>query len=266
MNSTANNMAIVKVIDEREVFGKSVKVYGTPDEPLFLAKEVADWIEHSNTTEMLRTVDDSEKLNSIIFSSGQNREMSFLTEDGLYEVLMQSRKPIAKQFKSKVKEILKDIRKHGLYATPETLENMILSPEFGIRLLQEIKSERERRIEAERQIELDKPKVIFADAVSSSETDILVGALAKIIKQNGFEIGEKRLFEYLRDTGYLCKEGNRHNQPTQKAMELGLFKIKETVISAGNKIRTVITPKITGKGQTYFVNKFVAAKRIIEAA
>ena len=113
----------LKVIDERIVLEKEFRIYGTVDKPLFLAKDVANWIEHNKPNELISNVDEDEKLKAIISHSGQNREMWFLTEDGLYEVLMQSRKPIAKQFKKKVKEILKSIRKHGMYATDELLDN-----------------------------------------------------------------------------------------------------------------------------------------------
>ena len=140
----------LKVLNEQEVLGKHFKVYGTPEEPLFLANDVADWIEHSNVTEMLRGIDDDEKLVSTILRAGQNRQMNMLTEDGLYEVLMQSRKPIAKEFKKKVKEILKTIRKHGLYATDKVIDNILNNPDFGIELLTRLKEERAARVEAER--------------------------------------------------------------------------------------------------------------------
>jgi len=124
----------LQIIDQREVLGKDFKIYGDFDNPLFLAKDVAEWIEHSNSTEMLRGIDDVEKLNSTILSAGQNREVTFLTEDGLYEVLMQSRKPIARQFKQKIKEILRSIRKTGGYipANEADTEMEILAKAFVI--------------------------------------------------------------------------------------------------------------------------------------
>lgn len=140
----------LKVLDEQEVLGKRFRVYGTVEEPLFVANDVADWIEHSNVTEMLRGIDDDEKLVSIILRAGQNRQMNMLTENGLYEVLMQSRKPIAKQFKKEVKEILKTIRKHGIYATDNVIDNILNNPDFGIELLTKLKEERAARVEAER--------------------------------------------------------------------------------------------------------------------
>lgn len=132
----------LQLIDERQVLGKEFKIYGTPEEPLFLAKDVAVWIAHSNPTEMVRGVDESEKLNSTILSAGQNREVTFLTEDGLYEVLMQSRKPIAKEFKKKVKAILKDIRKHKFYATDHMIEKILNDPDTMIKTLEVLKEER----------------------------------------------------------------------------------------------------------------------------
>ena len=249
------------IINEQEVLGKHFTVYGTADEPLFLAKDVAEWIEHSKPSIMVDTVDEDEKLRETIFTSGQNREVWFLTENGLYEVLMQSRKPLAKEFKKKVKEILKSIRKHGLYATDQLLNN----PDFAIAAFQALKEERARKQALEAQIEADRPKVLFADAVSASHTSILVGDLAKLISQNGFKIGANRLFSWLRDNGYLIKKrGVSWNMPTQKSMELGLFEIKETNIQhADGHISINKTSKVTGKGQQYFINKFLDQEYLI---
>lgn len=138
----------LQIINEQEVLGKHFTVYGTADEPLFLAKDVAEWIEHSKSSIMIDTVDEDEKLRETIFTSGQNREVWFLTENGLYEVLMQSRKPLAKEFKKKVKEILKSIRKHGLYAIDDLLDN----PDMAIAALQKLKEERQLRLQAQEEI------------------------------------------------------------------------------------------------------------------
>ena len=144
----------LKVLNEQEVLGKQFRVYGTAEEPLFLAKDVAEWIEYSvsNVSKMLAVVDDEEKTIRTIVTSGSNyqTEAWFLTEDGLYEVLMQSRKPIAKQFKKEVKEILKTIRKHGIYATDNVIDNILNNPDFGIELLTKLREERAARVEAER--------------------------------------------------------------------------------------------------------------------
>lgn len=255
-------MKELKIIDERELFNKPFRIYGSVEEPLFLAKEVAEWIEHSNPRMMLHPVDDEEKqcVNNPYALKGQ-QEQWFLTENGLYEVLMQSRKPIAKQFKKKVKEILKDIRKHGMYATDELLNN----PDLLIKVATALKEEKERNKALTTENRRMKPKEIFADAVTGSGHSILVGELAKILKQNGIDIGEKRLFEWMRNNGYLIKrKGTDYNMPTQKSMELGLFEIKETVIVHSTGLTTVSkTTKVSGKGQQYFINKFLQAKEII---
>ena len=247
-----NNLII---LEERQVLGKDFKIYGTKENPLFLAKDVANWIEHNNITHMMSIVDENEKLTYTIRNSGQNREMWFLTEDGLYEVLMQSRKPIAKQFKKEVKKILKTIRLNGMYATDKLLDN----PDLAIQAFTKLKEERERRLQLEHEAEINKPKVIFAEAVETSKTSILIGELAKLIKQNGVDMGQKRLFTWLREKGYLIKINRRtdYNMPTQKAMDMGLFEIRETAIThSDGHISINKTVKVTGKGQIYFINKF----------
>lgn len=148
----------LQVINEREVLGRQFRIYGDFENPLFLAKDVAEWIEHNKPSEMLMVIDEDEKLKSIISHSGQNREMWFLTEDGLYEVLMQSRKPTAKQFKKEVKKILKSIRKHGAYMTPEKLAEMIAKPENAIKLFQALADEQEKT----RKLEIDN-KILVED-------------------------------------------------------------------------------------------------------
>ena len=209
---------------------------------------------------MVDTVDEDEKLRETIFTSGQNREVWFLTENGLYEVLMQSRKPLAKEFKKKVKEILKSIRKHGLYATDQLLNN----PDFAIAAFQALKEERARKQALEAQIEADRPKVLFADAVSASKSSCLIGELAKILKQNGIDIGQNKLFQWLRSNGYLIsRRGESWNQPTQKSMQLGLFELKKTNINHADGHTTVnTTTKVTGKGQQYFINKFLSEDEV----
>ena len=244
----------LQIIDERKLLGKDFKIYGDIENPLFLAKDVANWIEHSNPRVMLNTVDETEKVVNNVYTLGGSQESWFLTEDGLYEVLMQSRKPIAKQFKKEVKKILKSIRMNGMYATDKLLDN----PDLAIQAFTKLKEEREKRKALEIKIEEQKPKVIFAEAVETSKTSILIGELAKIIKQNGYNIGQQRLFDWLRENGYLIKrQGTDHNMPTQRAMELGLFEIKETAVTHSDGHITVNkTPKVTGKGQIYFINKF----------
>ena len=255
------------VFEQREVLGKDFKIYGSIENPLFLAKDVASWIEHKNITMMLKTIDEDEKIKIRPKQSlglvTNNNEYWFLTEDGLYEVLMQSRKPIAKQFKKQVKTILKTIRKHGAYMNEEVLEKALTSPEFLIQLATQLKKEKEQRAKLEKTIEVQKPKVLFAESVNASQTTILVNDLAKLIKQNGVNIGGRRLFEWMRENGYLIKrKGTDWNMPTQYSMELKLFEIKETThTSADGQIRITKTPKVTGKGQEYFINKFLTERK-----
>ena len=256
----------LKVFEQRNVLGHDFKIYGDIDNPWFLAKDAATWIEHSDVSTMLRSVDENEKLIQTMFSSGQNRDLWFLTEDGLYEVLFQSRKPIAKEFKKQVKKILKEIRKRGIYVTDEALENMLSSPDFGIRLLTEIKSEREKIAILEQKIEGDKPKVAFADALEATKDTIYVGDLAKILKKNGTDFGQTRLYEWLREHGYLMTSFSR-NTPTQRYLEMGIFDVKEDIFEFPNgDVRISKTPMVTVKGQAYFINLFAKRGATIEQA
>lgn len=248
----------LQVVEQREVLGKEFKIYGDFENPLFLAKDVAEWIEHSKSDVMLKSVDDNEKVKvNNVYVDGRTggNGVWFLTEDGLYEVLMQSRKPIAKEFKKEVKKILKTIRQNGMYVTEKLLDN----PNLAIQAFTKLKEEREKRKALEIKIESDKPKVLFADAVETSKTTILMGDLAKIIKQNGIDMGQKRLFAWLRENGYLIKrKGADYNMPTQKSMEMKLFEIKETAIThSDGHVSVNKTPKVTGKGQQYFINLFL---------
>ena len=163
----------------------------------------------------------------------------------------------AKRFKHWVtSEVLPSIRKHGVYAVDELLAN----PEMAIKAFTALKEEREKNKVLEADNQRMKPKEIFADAVSTSHTSILIGDLAKLLKQNGIETGQKRLFDWLRENGYLIKrKGSDWNMPTQKSMDLGLIEIKEsTVNNPDGSVRINKTPKVTGKGQQYFINKFLA--------
>lgn len=250
-------MQIMKIIDEREILGKQFRIFGDFENPLFLAKDVAEWIEYdtSSINKMLNNIDETEKVRKNVPTPGGNQEMWFLTEDGLYEVLMLSRKQIAKEFKKQIKEILKTIRKNGMYVTERLLDN----PDLAIQAFTKLKEEREKRKELEAKIEEQKPQVLFANTVKSSYTSILVGELAKILTQGGFKTGQNRLFDLLRKDGFLIsRQGTDYNMPTQKSMELGLFEIKEsTVNNPDGSIRISKTPKVTGKGQEYFINRFL---------
>ena len=253
-------MKDLKIIEQREVLGKEFKIYGDFENPLFLAKDVAEWIEYdvSSVNKMIFIVDDTEKVRKTIPTLGGSQECWFLTEDGLYEVLMQSRKPIAKEFKREVKQILKSVRKHRLYATEELLNN----PDFMIEAFKALKEEREARKSLEEENEKLQPLALFAKSVSASRTSILVGELAKLLKQNGVNIGQTRLFAWLRDKGYLMKSGSSRNMPTQRAMEQQLFEIKESSYINSEGVTVVTkTTKVSGKGQVYFVNLFLGKNK-----
>lgn len=156
-------------------------------------------------------------------------------------------------------EVLPSIRKHGGYLTPEKVEEALLNPDTLIRLATDLKTEREKRMQLEEQAHRDRPKVLFADAVATAKSSILIGELAKLLKQNGIDIGQNRLFEWMRCNSYLIRrKGTDYNMPTQKAMESGLFEIKETSIThADGHISVNKTPKVTGRGQQYFINRFL---------
>lgn len=247
------------IVTKQEVLGKHINVYGDIENPLFLAKDVASWLEHSDVSTMIHTVDDDEKVQMTNPNNACGGQGSwFLTENGLYEVFMLSRKPIAKQLKRGIKEMLHSVRLHGAYMTDDAIERTLTDPDYLIQLATTLKVEKQKRLEAERKIEEQKPLVVFAGAVESSNTSILIGELATILKQNGINIGEKRLYEWMRGNGYLIQYGDRKNRPTQKSMDMDLFEVLERTIQRGSeKPRITRTTKVTGKGQVYFVNKFL---------
>lgn len=223
------------------------------DEPWFVGKDVASILKYTNTTKAIRDhVDEEDKLTERIVLSGQNREAIFINESGLYSLILSSKMPSAKKFKRWVtSEVLPALRKTGQYQVKE-----LSGQELMAKALIEAQSVLAAK---DKQIEEMKPKAIFADAVATSHTSILVGELAKILKQNGIDMGQKRLFAWLREKGYLIKrQGTDYNMPTQKAMDLGLFEIKEgSYINGAGANITTKTPKVTGKGQQYFINKFL---------
>lgn len=186
----------------------------------------------------------------------------FIPENIFYRLAMKAKNEAAEKFQAKIAdEVIPSIRKHGAYITPETVDRMIESPDFGIKLLTALKDEQARRKALEEQAENDAPKVLFADSVSASKTSVLIFDLAKLLRQNGVNIGGNRLFAWMRENGYLVRrKGMDYNMPTQKSMEMGLFEVKETVIThSDGHVTTNKTPKVTGKGQVYFINKFLAS-------
>jgi anti-repressor protein len=226
-----------------------------------VGKDVAEKLGYKDTVNALKDhVDEEDKLTWQIATPGQKRNMTIINESGLYSLVLSSKLESAKAFKKWVTaDVLPSIRKHGLYATAGTVENMLSNPDFAIQLLQKYKEEQQAKEALQKKVREDKPKVQFADSVTASNTTILIGDLAKILRQNGVDIGQKRLFDWLRNNGYLMKTGSSRNLPTQRAAEMGLFFVKETsVTNIDGSIRITKTTKITGKGQVYFVNKFQA--------
>lgn len=239
-------------MNELQVFNNAifgdVRIILQDNEPWFVAKDVCDCLEHTNTTMALQRLDADERAK---LNLGRQGETNVINEYGLYNLVLSSRKPEAKEFKRWIThDVLPALRRTGSYSMniPQTL------PEA----LRAYADEVEQHNKTKALVEAQRPKVIFADAVSTSDTDILIGDLAKLLNQNGHNIGQNRLFERLRKEGYLIsRKGNSYNSPTQKAMELGLFRIKETAITHADGRTTINkTPKVTGKGQLYFINRY----------
>lgn len=225
------------------------------NEPWFIGKDVADVLGYSNSRKaMADHVDDEDKKDGVTIRDaiGRNQKAVAINESGLYSLVLSSKLPSAKKFKRWVtSEVLPALRKTGQYKVHE-----LSGSELMAKALIEAQSVLAAK---DKQIEEMKPKALFADAVATSHTSILVGELAKILKQNGIDMGQKRLFAWLREKGYLIKrKGTDYNMPTQKAMDLGLFEIKEgSYINGAGANITTKTPKVTGKGQQYFINKFL---------
>jgi len=244
----------LQVIYNQEVLGQEFKIYGTKEEPLFLAKDVANWIEHKNITHMINTVDEDEKLTYTICNSGQGREMWFLTEDGLYEVLMQSRKPIAKQFKKKVKEILKQIRKTGGYIPVAEDEDDATIMAKALLVAQKTIDNKNKELEAKTKELEDKNR--FINQIAASKNSLLVREVAKIISKSDSKIliGERRLYEKLREWGWVHNKGT---EPKQYALDRGYLEVQEGMITNQSGTFTYYTTKVTGKGQKRILEKLL---------
>lgn len=225
-------------------------------EPWFVAADVCRALDLGNSRMALTRLEDDEKGVILTDTLGGKQEMSTVNEPGLYSLVLGSRKPEAKAFKRWIThEVIPAIRKHGMYATPETVEAMLNDPDSMIAVLQALKEERQKRLEAEQTNETNKPKVLFADSVAQAGNEILIGELAKLLRQNGYETGQNRLFKKLREEGYLMKASTI---PTQRSMEMGLFRVIErTVVMPDGSTRITQTTKVTGKGQIYFLNRFL---------
>ena len=239
------------------------------NEPYFSLNDVCGILEINNPSQAkTRLNKDGVISNEVIDSMGRTQQANFINESNLYKLIFQSRKSEAERFADWVtSEVLPSIRKHGAYMSSEVIEKTLSDPDYLIRLATNLKEEKAKRALAEAQIERDKPKVLFADTVSSSNKSCLVGELAKLISQEAIrrgeinkKIGQNNLFAWMRSSGYLCKSGERKNQPLQQYVEQGLFELKKGsyVDSNGSNITTTTT-KVTGKGQIYFVNKFLGA-------
>lgn len=252
-------MSEIKVFESLE-FGK-VRVAGTSEKPLFCLADVCKILDLQVSPTKNRLNKDGVNLIKVMDSLGRTQEATFVSESNLYKVIMRSDKPQAEPFQDWVcGEVLPSIRKHGAYMTPETIEKTLTSPDFIIQLATQLKNEQEKRKQAEAKIEADKPKVLFSEAVEASKKSILIRELAKIITQNGYQIGEKQLYERLRKAGYLCSVGESRNQPYQSYMNMGLFEIKKRIVMDGSESKVYNTTVVTPKGVRYFVNKFLCKK------
>lgn len=258
-------------MDELKVFNSpdfgQVRTVTIDGEPWFVGKDVADALGYSNSRDALaRHVDDEDKTSVVIPDTGSNykSKATLINESGLYSLVLSSKLPTAKKFKHWVTaEILPSIRRTGGYiANAETMTDVEIMSKALLIAKQTIENREQRIHSLEAETERMKPKEIFADAVSASNSSILIGDLAKILHGNGIKIGRGRLFAWMREHGFLIKQkGTSYNMPTQRAMELGLFRVKEGsyVDGKGNNIITKTT-KVTGKGQQYFINKFLAGE------
>ena len=241
---------------------QKVRTLTIDEKPYFVGKDVADILGYSNPRDaLIKHVDEEDKRSEIVKSSqlSQNTtgftSVDLITESGVYSLIFGSKLPNAKKFKRWVtSEVLPTIRKHGAYMTDEKAFDVGHNKTGLADLLQQAADQLKQK---DIEIAEMKPKALFADSVATSHTTILIGELAKILRGNGIDIGANRLFAWMREHGYLInRKGSDWNMPTQKSMDLGLFKIKETTINHSNGSTSISkTPKVTGKGQQYFVNK-----------
>ena len=241
------------MIFQNNEFGE-IRTIEVEKTPYVCLADVCKILDLSNPSQIrTRLKEDGLITNEVTDNFGRKQNAIFINESNLYKVIFQSRKPEAEKFTEWVTtEVLPTIRKTGMYATADLLDN----PDLAIETFKQLKAEREKRKLLESHIEDQKPKVLFAESVEASSSTILIGDLAKIIKQAGYDIGQKRLFSWLRDNGYLMKHGDSYNMPTQKAMDLKLFEIQErSIISPHGNPKLIRTTKVTGKGQIYILNK-----------
>lgn len=239
----------------------SVRAVSVNDEPYFVGKDVAEILGYERPTDAVRKrVDPDDRGVAKMETPSGAQEMTIINESGLYSLILSSKLPKAKEFKRWVTaEVLPAIRKTGGYVndTAQFVESYFGQLETNQKHALTMMFDESKRMSA--QLKEQAPKVLFANAVETAHNSILIGDLAKIIRQNGVDIGQKRLFEWLRQNGYLIKDGRSKNMPTQKAMEMSLFEVKESTINnPDGSVRVTRTTKVTGKGQTYFVKKFLS--------
>ena len=251
-------------IFSNQQFGE-IRTAGTADSPLFCLTDVCKALGLEAKHVMERLDDGVVSTDIIIDRLGRTQNANFVNEDGLYDVILDSRKPEAKAFRKWVtSEVLPSIRKHGAYMTDATIEKVMNDPDSWIKLLQNLKEERQQRQLAESKAALleevtkeQAPKVVFADAIVGSQSSCLIGELAKIITQNGYKIGQNNLFDWMRKNHYLGTTGEYYNIPMQRYIEQGLFELKKSTHSENGVMRTTVTPKVLPKGQLYFINLFL---------
>lgn len=246
----------IKVFENQE-FG-TVRTTIIDGEPWFVATDVCKALGIDRT--QTRRLDDDEKGVCSIQTPGGKQELTIVNEPGLYTLVLGSRKPEAKAFKRWVThEVIPDIRKHGAYMTPETIEKVLTDPDTIIKLATQLKDEREARIMLEQENKILLPKAEFADAISATEDSILIKHMASLLSQNGFKTGQNRLFKLLRDDGYLCStRDDRWNTPTQTAIDKGLFTVEEHNICIFGQPQLKVTTRVTPKGQKFFLRKYTA--------
>ncbi|EHS59409.1 phage antirepressor Ant [Paenibacillus sp. Aloe-11] len=235
-----------------------VRTVSIQNEPWFIAKDVCDVLEIGNPSDALRRLDEDERTLVSIEGASNGLPVNAVNEPGLYTLILGSRKAEAKQFKRWIThEVIPSIRKHGAYITPETMEQTLKDPDYIIGVITALKKEQDARKALEKKVVADEPKVLFANSLQASKDCILVANLAKLLKQNGIDTGERRLYSWLRENGYLGKKGEHYNMPTQRSMDLRLFEVKTGVINKPDEEpRTTKTTVVTTRGQMYFLNKF----------
>lgn len=255
-------MEELQVFNEQEILNTHFRMFGNKENPLFLAKDVAQWIEHTDMTRMVNLVDEEEKLKRTIYESGQNREMWFLTEQGLYEVLMQSRKPIAKEFKKEVKAILKQIRQTGGAVIEGKEEEFIKNyfPSFSedVKLAMTLDLKRQNE-QYKRQLEEQKPMVDFTNTVLKSKDNILVRQLAKIAQNEGLDLGERKLYNKLREWGMIFKNST---EPYQKYVTDGTFVVEEKPVETAYTTLLTKTTKVTPIGQVRIIQRLLKESKL----